>query len=82
MTVDHVVGMPEAESRALVEKLTAHATRPEIVYRHEWQMGDLLIWDNCGVMHRATPYDAHSGRLMHRTTLYGVERIEGVAGAT
>jgi len=81
MTVDHVVGMPEAESRALVEKLTAHSTRPEIVYRHEWRLGDLLIWDNCGVMHRATPYDAHSGRLMHRTTLYGVERIEGVAGA-
>jgi alpha-ketoglutarate-dependent taurine dioxygenase len=81
MTVDHIVGMPEAESRALVEKLTAHSTRPEIVYRHEWGIGDLLIWDNCGVMHRATPYDSHSGRLMHRTTLHGVERIEGVAGA-
>ena len=82
MTVDHVVGMPAAESRALVEKLTGHATRPEIVYRHEWQIGDLLIWDNCGVMHRATPYDAQSGRLMHRTTLHGVERIEGVKGAS
>ena len=81
MSVDHVVGVPIAESRALIEKLTAHATRPEIVYRHEWQVGDLLMWDNCGVMHRATPYEANSGRLMHRTTLYGVERIEGVHGA-
>jgi alpha-ketoglutarate-dependent taurine dioxygenase len=80
MSIDHVVDLPEAESRALIAKLTAHATRPENVYRHEWQMGDLLIWDNCGVMHRATPYDARSGRLMHRTTLHGVERIRGVDG--
>jgi alpha-ketoglutarate-dependent taurine dioxygenase len=78
MTVDHGVGMSEAESRALIEKLTAHATRREIVYRHEWQVGDVLIWDNCGVMHRAIPYDPQSGRLMHRTVLHGNERISGV----
>jgi len=78
MTVDHVAGMPEAESHALVEKLTAHATRRENVYRHEWQVGDILIWDNCGVMHRAIPYEADSGRLMHRTVLHGVETIVGV----
>jgi alpha-ketoglutarate-dependent taurine dioxygenase len=77
MTVDHVTGVPEADSRALIEKLSAHATRREIVYRHEWQIGDLLMWDNCGVMHRAIPYDASSGRLMHRTVLSGVERING-----
>src|SRR5512143_3651640 len=82
MTVDHVADMPEAESRALVAKLTAHATRREIVYRHEWQIGDLLMWDNCGVMHRAIPYDAKSGRMMHRTVLYGVERINGVEGSS
>jgi alpha-ketoglutarate-dependent taurine dioxygenase len=78
MSVDHVVDMPEAESRALIEKLTAHATRRENVYRHEWQIGDVLIWDNCGVMHRAIPYDPDSGRLMHRTVLHGVEAIVGV----
>jgi alpha-ketoglutarate-dependent taurine dioxygenase len=78
MTVDHVAGRPDAVSRALVEQLTDHATRREIVYRHEWQIGDLLMWDNCGVMHRAIPYDAKSGRLMHRTVLHGVERISGV----
>jgi alpha-ketoglutarate-dependent taurine dioxygenase len=81
MTVDHVAGIPESESRALVDQLTAHATRREIVYRHEWQLGDLLMWDNCGVMHRAIPYDATSGRLMHRTVLHGVETIEGVERA-
>jgi alpha-ketoglutarate-dependent taurine dioxygenase len=80
MTVDHVAGMPDGESRALIAKLSAHATRREIVYRHEWQVGDVLMWDNCGVMHRAIPYDAKSGRLMHRTVLSGVERISGVEG--
>jgi alpha-ketoglutarate-dependent taurine dioxygenase len=78
MTVDHVEGTPEAEGRALIERLTDHTTRPENVYRHEWQIGDLVLWDNCGVMHRVVPYDPYSGRLMHRTTLYGVETVKGV----
>jgi alpha-ketoglutarate-dependent sulfate ester dioxygenase len=75
MTVDHVTGMSEAESRAFLEKLTAHTTRPENVYHHDWEVGDLVIWDNCGTMHRATPYDPASGRMMHRTVLYGTESI-------
>jgi len=74
-TADHIVGMPDGESRALVAKLTEHSTRREIVYSHEWQVGDLVIWDNCGTMHRVIPYDAASGRMMHRTTLHGVEAI-------
>jgi alpha-ketoglutarate-dependent taurine dioxygenase len=77
MSVDHVADMSGAESRALIEKLTAHATRQENVYRHEWRVGDILIWDNCGVMHRAVPYEADSGRMMHRTVLHGVETIQG-----
>jgi alpha-ketoglutarate-dependent taurine dioxygenase len=81
MTVDHVAGVPTGESRALLSKLAAHATRREVVYRHEWQLGDLLIWDNCGVMHRVIPYEATSGRLMHRTVLHGAETIQGVAAA-
>jgi alpha-ketoglutarate-dependent taurine dioxygenase len=78
ITMDRVSNMTEAESRALVDRLTAHATRRDNVYRHDWQIGDLVIWDNCGVMHRVIPYDPHSGRLMHRTTLHGIERIQGV----
>ena len=81
MSVDHVQGAAAADSRALVEKLTSHTTRRENVYRHEWKLGDLLIWDNCGVMHRAIPYPADSGRMMHRTVLRGVERIESVEGS-
>jgi alpha-ketoglutarate-dependent taurine dioxygenase len=77
-STEHVVGLPAEESRALVDRLTAHTTRPENVYRHEWQPGDVLMWDNWGVMHRVIPYDRDSGRLLHRTTLRGTERIEGV----
>jgi alpha-ketoglutarate-dependent taurine dioxygenase len=78
MTVDHVVGLPPAASRELIERLGAHTTRRENVYRHEWQPGDVIMWDNCGVMHRVVPYDRESGRLMHRTTLYGDELIAGI----
>jgi len=74
-TAGYVVGLPAAQGRALLAKLEAHATRREIVYQHEWQVGDLVIWDNCGTMHRVIPYDASSGRMMHRTTLHGVEAI-------
>jgi alpha-ketoglutarate-dependent taurine dioxygenase len=77
MTVDHVVGLSDAESRAFMEKLSAHTTRSENVYHHDWEVGDMVIWDNCGTMHRATPYDPASGRLMHRTVLMGTESIAG-----
>ena len=74
-TAGYVVGMSKEDSRRLLAKLEAHATRREIVYRHEWQVGDLVIWDNCGTMHRVIPYDPSSGRMMHRTTLHGIEAI-------
>jgi len=74
-TVERIVGMSDEDSHALVAKLTAQASRREIVYRHEWQVGDLVVWDNCGTMHRVIPYDPMSGRMMHRTTLFGVEAI-------
>ena len=74
-TVDHIVGLPAEKSHALVAKLTESASRPDIVYRHEWTVGDLVVWDNCGTMHRVIPYDPASGRMMHRTTLFGVEPI-------
>ena len=75
--MDHVLDVPEAESREIIERLWVHATRRENVYRHEWTVGDLVIWHNHGVMHRVIPYDANSGRMMHRTTLFGEEQIRG-----
>lgn len=75
-TTESVVGMDPAEGRAFLDGLLARATAPDRVYRHEWQVGDLVIWDNTGVLHRALRYDATSPRDMHRTTLYGKEAVQ------
>jgi alpha-ketoglutarate-dependent taurine dioxygenase len=75
-TASHIEGMDEAEGRALLDDLLARATRAERVYRHTWDVGDTVIWDNRGVLHRACPYDAASPRDMHRCTLAGDEAIQ------
>jgi len=68
----HIVGRPFAEGRALLDELTAHATQPAFCWSHQWRQGDLIIWDNRAVLHRATPYDAVKyKRLMQRTTVAG-----------
>lgn len=68
-----VVGMAKAESDALIAELMDWVTQDRFVYRHRWTVGDMLIWDNTGVLHRAEPYAMDSGRMMHRTTLLGEE---------
>jgi len=67
-----IYGMTEDESRPILKMLLEHATRPEFFYRHVWQPGDLVMWDNRCTMHLA-PYDYRhaSTRHMHRTTLLG-----------
>jgi alpha-ketoglutarate-dependent 2,4-dichlorophenoxyacetate dioxygenase len=66
----HVVGMPVAQGRALLAALMAHATQPQFVHRHEWRVGDLVIWDNLATMHRGTPFDdTRHPRDMRRTTV-------------
>jgi alpha-ketoglutarate-dependent taurine dioxygenase len=72
---DTVVGMTYEDGRALLDGLLARATRPERVYRHEWSVGDTVIWDNRGVLHRAAPYPEDSPREMLRTTILGDEHI-------
>ena len=68
----HIEGMPIEEGRALLQELLAHVTQPPFCYRHEWTLGDLVVWDNRCVLHRATPYDAtRFQRLMQRTTIGG-----------
>jgi len=67
-----VEGLPLDEGRALLRTLLDHVTQPEFCYRHEWQEGDLVVWDNRCVLHRATPYDTtRHKRLMQRTTVSG-----------
>lgn len=69
----HIEGMDFTEGQALLQELLVWTTKPEFMYRHEWSPGDMLIWDNTGVLHRAEPYPLDSGRMMHRTTLMGEE---------
>lgn len=75
-TADRVVGIGPEEGRALLDRLVEWTTRPGQVLRHVWSIGDTVIWDNRGVIHRACPYDADSQREMHRTTLVGDEPIK------
>lgn len=80
-TTEYVIDMAPRESLDLLFKLRAWATQPQFVYRHEWTLGDLVIWDNTGTLHRALPYDFASGRLMHRTKLAGEEPFHHPAPA-
>lgn len=72
-TAYQVVDMDFKAGTELLVKLREWATQPDFVYRHEWTVGDTVIWDNTGTMHRAIPYDPTCGRMMHRTKLEGEE---------
>lgn len=67
-----IAGMPEDEGRKLLQELCAHCTREELVYRHKWQVGDLLVWDNPQTQHLATfDFGPSQRRLMRRTIVAG-----------
>jgi len=68
----HVIGWPREEGRTFIQWLTEFATQPQFCYSHPWREGDLVIWDNRAVLHRATAYDTQGHkRLMQRTTVNG-----------
>ena len=72
----HILGIDRAESDALLAQLFAHLRKPQFVYGHRWQVGDLLIWDNAATQHRATcDYALPQRRLMHRTAIAGEEAL-------
>lgn len=67
-----IVGKDETTGQALIEALADHIVRPEFVYQHRWRVGDVVIWDNCTVQHRAVvDYELPLRRLMWRTTVKG-----------
>ncbi|HEX2940809.1 MAG TPA: TauD/TfdA family dioxygenase [Rhodopila sp.] len=67
-----IEGIEAEEAQALIAALADHIVKPAFVYRHQWRPGDLLMWDNCTVQHRAIQdYDMPQRRLMHRTTMGG-----------
>ena len=75
---DAIVGMPGPHARALLCRLQEWASQPDYAYTHDWKLGDLLIWNNEGVMHRVTPYTDET-RVVHRTSLAGGERPGHIA---
>ena len=74
-TISRIVGLDPRESDALVARLLGLADRPQYIYSHDWQVGDVLIWDNTGTMHRVVPFDLDCGRELHRVKLAGEEPI-------
>jgi len=71
--VTEIIGLPRPESDALLDQLFRHCLRDEFIYRHNWRVGDLLLWDNCSTQHCAVgDYDPGMRRRMDRTTLTGV----------
>jgi taurine dioxygenase len=68
---DRIEGMPQDESRELLDELLAHITREDFMTRHRWQAGDLLIWDNCATQHLATFDYGTIPRRLHRCGTVG-----------
>jgi len=67
-----IVGLPHDEAEALIVALSDHVIKPEFLYRHRWRRGDIVMWDNCTVQHKAIiDYDLPQRRLMHRLTIAG-----------
>jgi taurine dioxygenase len=63
-------GCDDAAGSALLDEIYAFATQPQFVYRHDWQVGDVVMWDNGMTMHRREPFDPAARRLMKRTTIF------------
>lgn len=67
----YIVGLPLEESEAMLDTLWAHATQPRFAFCQQWQVGDLMIWDNRCTLHRRDPFDPNARRVMHRTQIKG-----------
>jgi alpha-ketoglutarate-dependent taurine dioxygenase len=72
-TANRIIGSDPMESTETLVRLREWATQPQFLYHHRWAVGDLVMWDNTGTMHRARPYDPNSGRMLNRTKLQGEE---------
>jgi alpha-ketoglutarate-dependent taurine dioxygenase len=74
-TAAEVVGWSAERGRELLNRLLHYSTQPQFTLRQKWRTGDLVIWDNTGMLHRALPFAPTSVRPLHRTTLAGEEAI-------
>ncbi len=71
-----IQGMDAAESEALLDKLMADACQPPRTYLHRWEVGDLVVWDNRCLMHRARPYDTRHPRMLRASRIAGEPETE------
>jgi taurine dioxygenase len=70
--IEEIRGMEESEALALLGRLLAHATQPQFEYRHRWQPGDVVMWDNRSLLHKANAdYDMRETRYLYRLMLQG-----------
>jgi taurine dioxygenase len=75
----YVHGLAVSESEALLDRLWAHAARPELAWYHSWSVGDVVIWDNRCTMHRRNAFDNAARRIMHRTQIKGTRPYRDAA---
>ncbi|HLQ24674.1 MAG TPA: TauD/TfdA family dioxygenase [Acidiferrobacterales bacterium] len=69
LMTDRIVGLPEDESRALLDELCDHCEQARFIYQHKWKQGDLLVWDNRCTTHARTDFSAAERRLLKRVTV-------------
>jgi alpha-ketoglutarate-dependent taurine dioxygenase len=74
---NYIVGLPNEESEALLDRLWAHATQPRYAWTHHWRVGDVVLWDNRCCMHYRSEVDVTQRRVMHRTTIKGEPLVAG-----
>lgn len=68
--ISHIEGMTPEASEPILESVRQHVVRPEFQYRHVWRVGDVVMWDNCSCIHKASAdFELPHRRRMHRTTL-------------
>jgi alpha-ketoglutarate-dependent taurine dioxygenase len=70
VTITEIQGLPKDESDRLLAILTQHCALPDAIYRHQWQQGDVVFWDNGCSLHRRDPIEADRARFMKRMTIY------------
>jgi len=75
-TAHYIKGLDPKDSQKILHGLREFATSEPYMYKHEWTVGDTVMWDNRTSLHRATPYDPAAGRMMHRTIIKGGEAWE------
>jgi alpha-ketoglutarate-dependent taurine dioxygenase len=74
-TADRIEGLSQPEARSLLARLLDWTAQPDFSYRHKWEEGDCVIWDNTCALHRVVPYAPDCGRMMHRTAIAGLQAV-------